>query len=85
MSIIGCNDSIEYHEGIDTDIMMRAFFANMSVRPSCYQCAFKKRYRNTDFTIWDCFDVDKFSKELDNDKGVTFCRFKSAGCRSLFP
>lgn len=25
MSIIGCNDSIEYHEGIDTDIMMRAF------------------------------------------------------------
>ena len=71
MSIIGCNDSIEYHEGIDTDIMMRAFFANMSVRPSCYQCAFKKRYRNTDFTIWDCFDVDKFSKELDNDKGVT--------------
>ena len=71
MSIIGHDASIEYHEGIDTDIMMRAFFANMSVRPSCYQCAFKKRYRNTDFTIWDCFDVDKFSKKLDNDKGVT--------------
>lgn len=71
MSIICRDTSIKYHEGIDTDVMMRAFFANMSVRPSCYQCAFKKRYRNTDFTIWDCFDVDKFSKKLDNDKGVT--------------
>lgn len=67
-----CEDkSNDYHEGIDTDIMMRAFFANMSVRPSCYQCAFKKRYRNTDFTLWDCFDVDKFNRDFDNDKGVT--------------
>lgn len=69
MSIIGCNDSIEYHEGIDTDIMMRAFFANMSVRPSCYQCAFKKRYRNTDFTIWDCFDVDSSVRNWIMTKG----------------
>lgn len=67
-----CEDkSKDYHEGIDTDIMMRAFFANMSVRPSCYQCAFKKRFRNTDFTLWDCFDVDKFNRDFDNDKGVS--------------
>ena len=25
----------------------------------------------SDFTIWDCFHVGRFSKELDNDKGAT--------------
>lgn len=50
---------------------LRAFFNNISPRPSCFACPSKKQYRVTDFTIWDCFDVDKFSKDLDNDKGVT--------------
>ena len=60
-----------YREGVETDVMLRSFFTHINVRPSCYDCKFKKRYRMTDLTIWDCFDVYKFSKELDNDKGVT--------------
>lgn len=70
MSFVG-SDGYIYKEGIDTDVMLRAFFNNMSPRPSCFACPAKKRYRKTDITIWDCFDVDKFSKVLDNDKGVT--------------
>lgn len=70
MSFVG-KDGYIYKEGIDTDVMLRAFFNNISPRPSCFACPAKKRYRKTDFTIWDCFDVDKFSRELDNDKGVT--------------
>ena len=60
-----------YSEGVETDVMLRSFFTHINVRPSCYDCKFKKRYRMTDLTIWDCFDVYKFSKKLDNDKGVT--------------
>jgi NAD-dependent dihydropyrimidine dehydrogenase PreA subunit len=70
MSIYG-NGNRLYHEGIDTDVYLRSFFSDANVRPSCYDCKFKKRYRETDFTLWDCFDVFKFSKELDNDKGVS--------------
>lgn len=62
-----------YKAGIDTDVMMRAFFNNISPRPSCFECPSKKQHRVSDFTIWDCFDVGKFSKEMDNDKGVTRC------------
>ena len=65
------NDICVYSEGIDTDVMLRAFFDNISVRPSCYSCPSKKRYRSVDITIWDCFLVDRFCKKLDNDKGVT--------------
>lgn len=64
-------NSHDYHQGIDTDYYLRSFFAGYNVRPSCSKCVFRKRFRNTDFTIWDCFDVDKFSRKLDNDKGVT--------------
>lgn len=65
------NGNMWYKEGIDTDVMLRAFFNNISPRPSCFSCVSKKQYSVTDFSIWDCFDVVKFSKELDNDKGVT--------------
>lgn len=57
-----------YHAGIDTDPWLRSFFSGINVRPSCYACRFKKQYRVTDFTIWDCFEVYQYSKELDNDE-----------------
>lgn len=60
-----------YKNGVETDSYLRSFFSNINVRPSCYHCSFKKRYRISDFTLWDCFSVDRFSKELDDDKGTT--------------
>lgn len=60
-----------YHKGVDTDKWLKAFFSGMCLRPSCYCCEFKKRYRSSDFTIWDCFNVGRFSRKLDNDKGAT--------------
>lgn len=60
-----------YSEGIDTDPYLRAFFSDLSDRPSCYNCKFKKQYRVSDFTIWDCFIVENFHKSLDDDKGTT--------------
>lgn len=60
-----------YTYGIDTDPMLRAFFSNICDRPSCYDCRFKKRYRVSDFTLWDCYEVDKFNKKMDDDRGTT--------------
>lgn len=61
----------EYHEGIDTDYYLRSFFSGINIRPSCTMCKFRSINRNTDFTIWDCFDVYRFNKAFDNDKGTT--------------
>lgn len=60
-----------YRQGVETDEYLRSFFSDMNVRPSCYECMFKKRHHLTDFTIWDCFDVAKFDKRFDNNRGVT--------------
>ena len=61
------NKSSEYHRGIESDPWLRAFFSGICNRPSCYACVFKKRYRSSDITIWDCFNYDsKFRSMLPN-------------------
>lgn len=70
MSIIQGGKNV-YHAGSQLDPMLRAFFTDACDRPSCYECPFKKRYRVSDFTIWDCFSVYDFNKKLDDDKGTT--------------
>lgn len=61
------------YEGIETNEMLRAFFSEICNRPSCYNCKFKKRYRRSDITIWDCFDVDEFtdSKQFVQNNGIS--------------
>lgn len=56
-----------YHKGVESEQFMRSFFSNINVRPSCYDCSFKKRYRVSDFTIWDCYDVKAFSRNFDEN------------------
>ena len=70
MSIIRNGKNV-YHAGAQMDPMLRAFFSDMSDRPICYECPFKKRYRVSDMTIWDCFSVYDFDKSMDDDKGTT--------------
>lgn len=71
MSIQISNGKKVYHNGLESDPMLRAMFSNICHRPSCYDdCVFKKRYRVSDYTIWDCFIVKKLTKGLDN-KGTT--------------
>lgn len=61
----------EYNKGVDSDPYLRAFFTNICDRPSCYDCKFKKLHRESDITIWDCFNVEKFDKNFDDDKGTS--------------
>lgn len=71
MNVITDRNQGNYHQGVESDPWLRAFFSNICDRPSCHRCHFRKQYRVSDFTIWDCFHVGRFSKELDNDKGAT--------------
>ena len=69
-SIYNQDSAKDYHKGVDSDAYLRAFFSNLSDRPSCYDCKFKKRYRKSDLTLWDCFSIEKFTKNMDG-KGTT--------------
>lgn len=67
MSIYNSEEKKNYHKGVDSDAYLRAFFSNLSDRPSCYSCRFKKRYRHSDITLWDCFSPEQFTDKLDGN------------------
>lgn len=61
----------KYYRGVESDPYYRAFFNNISDRPSCYSCKFRDKNRVSDFTIWDCFIAEEFDKAMDDNLGTT--------------
>lgn len=51
-----------YYGSARVDPMLKSFFAEISSRPSCYQCHFKSVERCSDFTIYDCWHLNKGKK-----------------------
>lgn len=84
MNVITDKNGGNYHQGVESDPWLRAFFSNICDRPSCHSCHFRKQYRVSDFTIWDCFNVNRFSKELDNDNGATRVLVHTEKGRKIF-
>lgn len=71
MSIFDKNKKEVYYAGVESDKMLRAYFSNSCDRENCYDCLFKKRYRTSDFTIWDYFQPKYFNKDFDDDRGTS--------------
>ena len=84
MSFFNQNNEEIYFGGVETDPMLRAYFTNSCDRKSCYDCKFKKRYRITDFTLWDCFQPRFFNKEFDDDKGTSSVLINTSKGRKIF-
>ena len=84
VNVITDRNNGNYHQGIDSDPWLRAFFSNICDRPSCHDCKFRKQDRVSDFTLWDCLNIDKFSKEMDNDKGATRVLIHSEKGKEIF-
>lgn len=84
MNVVTDRNHGNYHKGVESDPWLRAYFSNICDRPSCHSCRFRKQYHISDFTIWDCFHVGRFSKELDNDKGATRVLIHTDKGRKIF-
>ena len=57
--------------GIESQPWLRMFFSGMIIRPSCTVCHFRNRYRSSDFTIWDCFNISRIDRKFNEDVGTT--------------
>lgn len=71
MKIIGNKRGEFYNRGMESDPWLRAYFSNICDRPSCYNCHFRKRFRRSDFTIWDCNTVAKDAPSFNDGLGAT--------------
>ena len=63
---------------------MRLFLNNVSIRPSCADCAFNNKHSLADITIADYWGVDKQFPEFDDDKGVTLVLINTVKGQQLF-
>ena len=53
------------------DPYMLLFLQDMTLRPSCYECWFRKGGSGSDLTLADLWNVAEAAPELDDDKGVS--------------
>ena len=77
-------DGTEYTCEAAQDPYMRAFVKDLSLRPSCYQCAFKGLHRCADITLADFWGVEHVCPEMDDDKGTSLVLLHTEKGRAVF-
>ena len=77
-------DGTCYRELAVKDPFERAFLANLTLRPSCYQCQYKTVSRVSDLTLADYWGVELVHPELKEQQGVSLVLLHSEKGRQLF-
>lgn len=62
---------------------MKAFLRNLSLRPSCYSCAFKGVERVADITLADFWGIENTLPQMDDDKGTSLVLIHSDKGKAL--
>jgi len=83
VSISFKNDT-EYLCEFPSDPFMRLFLDNYCLRPSCYDCSFKGKIRQSDITLADFWGINKVLPDMDDDKGTSLVFINSEKGRKLF-
>lgn len=73
-----------YGQSFDRDPFMRAFLADICLRPSCHQCNFKSIIRQSDITLADFWGIQYVAPEMDDDKGTSLALLNSGKGREIF-
>ena len=60
-----------YRGGSEYDQWLRLFFKGFCNRVNCHDCRFQNGTRISDFTLWDCWNTQDYSRKLDDNKGTT--------------
>lgn len=61
----------EYADKLNSNLYCRMYFANDTVRPSCYSCKYCTPDRNSDFTIGDFWGIENVKPEMDDGMGTS--------------
>ena len=66
------------------DPMMKAFVNELASRPSCHACAFKGVERQSDITMFDCYEYSSITGQRDDNKGYTSIFIHTEKGKNLF-
>ena len=83
ISLKHLNQKICTHS-ISNDSYMQCFLKNLSLRPSCFDCAFKGKHRQSDFTLGDFWGIENVMPQMDDNIGTSLLLVNSAKGRDVF-
>ena len=63
---------------------MKGFLQDVYLRPSCYNCKFKKINRISDITVADFWGIENILPKMDDDKGTSLVVIHSEKGKQLF-
>ncbi len=66
-----------YSTPAEKDFFMNAFLKNMCLRDSCSKCPFAQLPRQGDITLGDFWGIEKYSKKLNDKKGLSMVLINS--------
>lgn len=69
--VLGFANGKTYSTSFAQDPYMRAYLHDLCLRPSCYQCRFKKCSRVSDITLADFWGIERVSPQMDDNKGTS--------------
>lgn len=77
-------DNNELCEPFYNNKYMNMFLGNICLRPSCHACHFKSLTRPSDITMGDCWGIENYKPELDDDMGASVVLINSEKGLRLF-
>ncbi len=82
--VFNFSDGAEYLRSLKEDIFMKSFLNDLCLRPSCYQCRFKKNDRASDVTLADFWGVSDLLEDFNEDKGISLVWIHSQRGKETF-
>lgn len=73
-----------YINDLCNDLFMKGFLQDVYLRPSCYNCKFKKINRISDITVADFWGIGNILPKMDDDKGTSLIVIHSEKGKQLF-
>ncbi len=64
-------DGVEYAGSLYQDPFCRMYFANDTLRPSCYHCKFCTSDRSSDVTLGDFWGIEKVRADMEDGMGTS--------------
>lgn len=66
------------------DLYMQAFLKDITLRPSCYNCKFKKLMKHSDITLGDMWCADRVLPDMFDDRGLSMIWINTEKGNSIF-
>lgn len=68
----------------DSICFREMFYSHNILRPSCFQCPYKHTVHLTDITIGDCWGIENWAADFDDNKGVSLTLVNTDKGQKLF-